>query len=904
MRSFPRLNVAPTAEHVRQAMAIVRHGPEFDYFFERLSTPVWIDPLVEVGIFNNPPGPRRSGDGVMFPRWAPLKYLERMVPVVPTKVMDVLLLVPETDNPVVRGQMIDVALGASPEIASRLVDRARKWVVGPYHWLVPDKLADLSLYLAQGNQRAGAVAILRALLATTPSEEGERVRPSARFGDDDYHRIVTDTGPQVVAAAGLDGLLAATDALNAAAQIWFKAPKEEWSSFVRPSVGPHTQNSDRGVFDALVDLVRDGSVALVRAGHPVEEVLPILEARRFPIFERIALHVLADVAPTSIDLVEPRLVDPEQFFDSQLVHEYSGLLRAAYASLSPEARDSVLGMIRSGPRDESDLTDEQRDYWRLRRYSVLSEHLDGEDRTTYESLRAKFGEPEEPTILSLSRSWIGPTSPADPSAIERLGIEELVHFLNEWEPPSGPFADSTEGLGRALGAAVQSDPLRFSSEARRFVEVPAAYARGVISGLRDSLKAGKPVVWPPVLELAAYLITATEEPSELRGVRRDVGHLLEQGMSSGETQIPRGSWPEVWKLIEVLGADLEPDAEHESRFGGENMDPYTLAINTVRGQAMLAAIAFVLAAYRAAEADGTTWSLPSEIRNFIERHVDVTFDPSAAIHAVFGAYLPQIQILDSEAWFESICKKLLSGSGEAARAAWEAYLVFGRAYRNPFPHLEPLYRSEAAGDGKSLWRWPQSVSEALASHLLTYYLIGVISLDNSPLRILLDQGTERVRAELIEDAGRVVQDNENPLKPNQIVLLQSLWSDRISAANDDRNRLRPELAQFGWWMATVQLPNVWVLENALAVLEMGINLEPPHTVLPRLAELAEDGPNEAIRAVLDVIDLEERPWNIQHHRQEILSVVEVARTSGDDRAVRTAGDVVNRLAARGIQVAD
>ena len=80
---------------------IKKRVSNYEYFFERLDSADWIQPLFERGFFRKPPGSQRHGDYISFPAWPDSKYLARMarVPEAQEKILDICLEVPDVDNP-------------------------------------------------------------------------------------------------------------------------------------------------------------------------------------------------------------------------------------------------------------------------------------------------------------------------------------------------------------------------------------------------------------------------------------------------------------------------------------------------------------------------------------------------------------------------------------------------------------------------------------------------------------------------------------------------------------------------------------------------------------------------------------------------------------------------------------
>ena len=74
------------------------------------------------------------------------------------------------------------------------------------------------------------------------------------------------------------------------------------------------------------------------------------------------------------------------------------------------------------------------------------------------------------------------------------------------------------------------------------------------------------------------------------------------------------------------------------------MDLLTLSINTNRGTAMHAVIETALWVRRELEASGNDVSVGfaamPEVRDSLDVHLDPRVDPSLAVHAVYGRWLP------------------------------------------------------------------------------------------------------------------------------------------------------------------------------------------------------------------------------------------------------------------------
>src|SRR5260370_42509565 len=94
-------------------------------------------------------------------------------------------------------------------------------------------------------------------------------------------------------------------------------------------------------------------------------------------------------------------------------------------------------------------------------------------------------------------------------------MDGLLDFLAKGDPPEGErFADSYDGLGSQLTAAVAADPQAFASNAQRFADLDPTYPRALIDGLDQALGANKSFAWPSVLTRSDHIVAQQAGESE------------------------------------------------------------------------------------------------------------------------------------------------------------------------------------------------------------------------------------------------------------------------------------------------------------------------------------------------------------------------------------------------------
>ena len=105
-------------------------GENYEFFFLNVSEPMWLDHLKHRGFFDSPPIVSTATDGaVQMPAWLPISYLARVFNSEPEKVLNVLEHLPDTDNPRILADIVDVALSSdSPNVFHQLAPKILSFV--------------------------------------------------------------------------------------------------------------------------------------------------------------------------------------------------------------------------------------------------------------------------------------------------------------------------------------------------------------------------------------------------------------------------------------------------------------------------------------------------------------------------------------------------------------------------------------------------------------------------------------------------------------------------------------------------------------------------------------------------------------------------------------------------------
>ena len=496
-------------------------------------------------------------------------------------------------------------------------------------------------------------------------------------------------------------------------------PDSDGSSFIwRPAIEDHSQNSDHGVRCVVVTAVRDAAVRLAEVSdEDLQAVLEMLDAGTV-LHRRIALHVLAVVAGGA-EIAAERIANRDIFEDYRLKHEYSGLLRSRLGESPPEVRRTFLDWVTAGPdidafrryheaRMGSVPTPEDEaahaERWKRDWLSIVADHLSGDEADEHNELVAQHGEARHPDLLSWSESGFGDGAPLAAEDMNAMSADAVIDYLASWEPDEGDgwgFGPTMRGLGRTFEEVVADRAADFAAVAGRLEALDPTYVRSFLGGLETAVKAGASVPWgQPIRLMESVLGHPFDHEDDTPESGRDPGwswargraaSLIQEGVADRDNRIPFELREAVWSVLEPLTRDSNPRPEDEIASAGySSIDPFTQSINTNRSKAMHAVMAYALWCRRELDARGIDtavgFDLIPEVRTVLEEHLDPGREPSLAVRAVYGKWLPWLILLD-EVWTAANVARILPPDPELSMlrdAAWNTYIgwcpPFDQAY--------------------------------------------------------------------------------------------------------------------------------------------------------------------------------------------------------------------------------
>ncbi len=743
-----------------------------------------------------------------------------------------------------------------------------------------------------------------------------------------------------------------------------------------PTIGGAPQEVDyeftrEGPKLRLLVAVRDSTESIAKADSAtVPGLVGTLEKRGVETFDRLALYLLSKFpdAPGAPALVAERLTGKLASVSDGLWGEYASLLQERFATLPESVQEAILSGIREGPPQEDleeyrewrrtrdpdeEPTEEELDAytllraerWRLHRLAVLGALLPEEDRALLEHLSEKYGTPEDPLFREGRRvvQVVPQGSPKSADELRAMTVEDVVSFLANFVPTDDWEGPDVRDVAQELEAAVAADPDHFATEAERFRSADPTYVHSVLRGLRNAVRKARKedeeepsreavpsLSWRQVLALCRWVLDQPRrfsEPQYARG--RDIGwgpslesaaELVRDGLLR-QGEVPFGLRDQVWAVLGSLAEDPEPTPDYEesqAKLSRPHTTPFFFSINTVRGVAMHAVVAYLLWVRRNLEATGAQAPGPwrglldaPAARNVLERHLDPTVEPTRTVRAVYGYWLPWLVYLD-RAWVEEWLPQIfpeVEAQAYLRDAGWEAYVN----HQSPFDSaVFEVLRGEYARVVERLdleqpgERRPDP-DESLAEHLMILYWRGTLVFDGADelLERFYEKASDELRAHAASFVGRQMWIREAPLPEEQRLRLENLWNWRLVRAAEDAGRSHSrELGAFGWWFISGKLDDRHALERLNRGVSLGADVGRAHAIVERLAEVGPVHPAPAVELLQKIVrgllsGGSQGHWAILGVDDHLRDVMSAAIDSGDEAAVRTARGVANVLVTHG-----
>lgn len=924
--------IEPTEGNADELMRHVVEPQHQRYFFDKCDNPKWLPFLENRGAFSSPQDSIEKDGYIQFVPWPESGYLARIADQADDAVFQIIEKL-DTQNLSVLGNFVEAAIKSSPDVAEKYTDLIirKKWLKGKYSLRLPGQISDLMEKLATAGKHEKALALADELfsvqgtgpikISDDPDSPLRYTYPDAKpFYDEwQFEQIIKNKTSGLSQEKPVEIFGIYVRKLKEAIELEGKEGNKdnfyEYSHIWRPNITMARSHSREDVKNILLDEVVNLIQAYANNLEILKQFTRILKEQTYALFRRIEMH-LYFVSQQNFEAETAAILSDERvIYAYNLRREFFPLLDKVFSTLSEEVQLKILSVIDKGPIFEKrdDFTDEEfaraQDGWRNRYYTPIKDHLPEKYRAKYDALAIKYGTPPEDTGELIS--WNGSKSPLSKEELAVMSAEDTVQYFADYKTPDDPFErHSSNSLGMAFAEVVKENPQKYVSAISLFKEkkLRPMYFYNFIRGLKEFLQSSGQFQWEPVVNLCHDLIfqeelvstPAHKDEQDWRTVRQTIADFLGDALGRGDNNPPVSLQEKVWDMVSELVEDPEPTPEAEKRDGEGGFDPMTLAINTVRGEAMHAVINYGLWVARNLGDKTVEVKIPQKVTDVLDKHLDKTQDPSLAVHSIYGWRAPNISYLNKP-WLEANKGKIFcKDSPEYLLAAWEGYLS-NNVIKEVLQTLKPLYFEFVPflGSFEKKGFRANDVDQRFPQHVMVAY---VSDAENDDLvEFFFENAPAKARAEALNFAGRVVLRQQEGLRDKEQVLkrLAELWEKRISLPVETVEV--EELQELGWWFKFSPVGKKETLELMAKTLELTKGkIDVPYEIVEELVKYVLEYPLESIKLLQLLAEAERESHEITYKRNEYREVFRLIKEGDNKDAKQIKDDVINHLGSKGL----
>ncbi|GCF10542.1 hypothetical protein KDI_41060 [Dictyobacter arantiisoli] len=951
------LKEAPSKKDLSHLKNTIPHNDTTHrYFFERLQSPGWLDPLYQTGFFTPPPSKEWNEElgRFIFSLWPPAQYLLRIVSIESTQqtILTIMQEVSDTDNPFVQRTILQIVQTFPASLAAKLVPTIQKWIQAELIQSIEfTQISNLINHLAQGKESKTAIALTESCFAVLRHRE-------SYTESWDYEKILSTNTPLLIKHSAIKTLAMLCHRLEVEVyenHIRFRNVQESDEERLQKEAQEASTKSWQyiignarnkflpGMHDLLnllvVTLWQAAEQAVQEQIIPIDTVVSLLEEHPGRIFRRIILYLLSRIPQDSLEAVKLYLMDRALFDDSDVRYEYGLLAQTGYSLLSDTEQKQWLEWIETGPdcpsyqeqyekyyhkQPDDDLVQQYVRVWQRDWLREIEDGLKDNWKERYDALVTELGptEPEEDFPII---TWGSPAREPLIEELRSMSIDQILSYLQEWQPSGDFMSPSREELGRLLTGIISTDPEPFAEQANLFQGYNPIYISAVVQGFTEAIRNRRTFDWENVLNLCEWVINQRYTLAE-DGVTiiydpqwawssQMVANLLLGATEAQSPIIPISLSAKIWDIMKPLTDDPDPAQEDEVDEEGHDsaMEYATRAINSIRGIALHAVVNYALWQKRQdkheeGEEDFHNFKAMPEVQAVLERHLDTHIDASLAVRSVYAQRLANLVALDVQ-WIADHLMNLFPQEvdQETLRVVtWNTYIIFCEPYNNVLALLREEYTTaiERLGITKQSRSITENPDYRLGVHLIRFYWSGLISL-NSPESLLTHffmEASDVLRGQILAFIGRVFYETGETIPSEVIERSQQLWNWRLSEAQKAPSitEYTHELAAFGWWFRTDICPDEWGLHQLEAALVLAGYVELSYAVVERLAKLVEPYPTQVLICLEFLIKGDTMMWTTSTWEKTVRHILTYALQQKIDETQRRAKSLISTLALHGI----
>lgn len=625
----------PTDEMIGSALSLIANPGLRFVFFSELNNPEWLSLLKQQGVFTN-----MIEAGAQIQQcvtWPEKFYLEKMVTVYPELVSEIINEASDVHDSFVRHAIIDIANSLPVENALDTMRKVILWanqecIQDTYFW-IDDKITQLIVrFLASDIEEARKLGkkLFQSCFMPRRDDSGVFSEITALVPKYFYSRKFRELSNSfhLIPLSARRGML-----YSFIINIMPNPESNRLSSLLFPSIEREIDNRTESISgEVIFQFVHVVLESL--EDSPAKTVAWLQKKKESPLAVRCAFVSMRKLLEESSD--------DACNIDSQIISYIHRELLSGYIvelEYDPEFYPLLSSSIKRGiiSSEEADnlLCDAYKTKYQIyqSRYEELGNYDSGEaaraanrwihramsligldllgdsSRCLFDKLNLEIPHSNySATHVSETETKWGPISPINCAQMIEMGPDDLLEYLRVWHPTREDAFNliSHRGQGRELEKVVAQDPFFFDGCYGTIGLLRPIYLQAILDGWGRVLRDGTMDV--PISGVLAVIEAAVQIPESKTwevegdgfdddanyfGVHRAAARLAGYLLEGPATVLSEAHGNQLLEVLIKLANSSEPDVEYEKRYGGDNEDPLTLAMNTIRPIALLGIVKWV-----------------------------------------------------------------------------------------------------------------------------------------------------------------------------------------------------------------------------------------------------------------------------------------------------------------------
>ncbi len=649
----------------------------------------------------------------------------------------------------------------------------------------------------------------------------------------------------------------------------------------------------------------------------VEALDEALRNQRWKVFKRLRQYLYAlNPNEQTLPWIREFILEYKDYDKWMDGYEFQQMIHTACEHfgtrlLNEEERTTIFEAILIGPPKEDSrermgdqFTEEgfqeyQRNFHRkqLRPFARL---LTGEYQTYFQELENAEEKPLSDEDYSLFQSgMVSYRSPSSPEDLAKLGDEELLAYINEWQEEQIDKDDWLVeiNIGSLVGAfqtvfkdtiIPDEERLTFWMENRERIERPI-YIRAIVQAIQEHVKEQHYEQVDLWFEFCEWVLShpdiaenaesdASREYPDWGSSRRTVGDFIGECMKKN-MNVPFTARESLANILRLLCTQFDRQLDLDEPTLLNRNDPITEAINSTRSRALQDLVKFGLWVCRHDDTD----KVP-EVTSILEERFkdDAEYPLTMPERALLGMYYDQLLGLN-QAW--AVEHKAVFFPQDNLPVWIEAFGSFLH-FNRPFKPTFEILRDDFALALDHLTKFENGeIVDTLGEHLFTYYFWEVYPLRGKDS--LLEKFYEKTkndpqrRATLSSYVGWFVKNSDEHLTQRLIDRITTFFDWRFEVGEPE------ELQKIALWLEAECLDPDWRLDAYTKILDVSqIDSGSISIVLDILDEMLESHTAKVVECFAKMTDAIDQNDTIYIDADKAKSILKAGLDSEDESSIR------------------